>query len=289
MTRQSRSHLDMTPPESFALPRPTNWTRASRYELVTRAGLPYLLPSGELTSVPLPVELVPRVIQDVALADPDSAVDFVNAWGVLGIGARDFAGLDVIGAQRLTRIAEWRRVRRGLRSRAEAAGEFMDEFQVAASWLRALSLCRRELEQDDFDVKRLRSDWPASAPWGAPHTRYDAARLLQSGVNAGLYSYTPRLAVLTEAPDFPIVTQFSEPDSLFSLCCLELFNHIVRDGRFRTCANETCLRLFTIHEGPTKTDSRRPHRARFCSDGCARAQASRDYRRRQRRQKGRSQ
>jgi hypothetical protein len=64
--------------------------------------------------------------------------------------------------------------------------------------------------------------------------------------------------------------------SLFSLCCLELHNHVVGRIAYARCANETCRRLFA----PTEAGRRRG--VLYCSRACARAQAQREFRRRRR-------
>jgi hypothetical protein len=67
---------------------------------------------------------------------------------------------------------------------------------------------------------------------------------------------------------------------LYQSCALELYNHITEDARYRTCANETCERLFVRQSGRAEHGQYRTAGVRYCSDGCARAQAQRQYRRR---------
>lgn len=69
---------------------------------------------------------------------------------------------------------------------------------------------------------------------------------------------------------------------LFSVCCAELFNHVVESEPYRTCANERCGRLFVRQEGRATKGTRRSSGVRFCSASCARAQAQRAYRQRRR-------
>ena len=64
--------------------------------------------------------------------------------------------------------------------------------------------------------------------------------------------------------------------SLFSLCCLELHNHVVGRVSYTRCANETCGQRFA----PTEAGRRRG--VLYCSRACARAQAQREFRRRRR-------
>jgi hypothetical protein len=73
---------------------------------------------------------------------------------------------------------------------------------------------------------------------------------------------------------------------LFSICCLELYNHICETIAYRQCANDNCLRLFVRQAGRAQKGRHRTQGVRFCSYECARAQAQRDYRTRKREQDG---
>ena len=69
---------------------------------------------------------------------------------------------------------------------------------------------------------------------------------------------------------------------LYSVCCLELYNHIVEQAQLRTCANETCGRLFVRQSGRAQQGQNRTTGVMYCTAHCAKAQAQRMYRRRKR-------
>jgi hypothetical protein len=68
---------------------------------------------------------------------------------------------------------------------------------------------------------------------------------------------------LREAPDIP----------LYTLCALELFNHILEGVEYRFCQNERCGRRFVHQEGRSKKGQSRSRGVIYCSDSCARATA----------------
>jgi hypothetical protein len=67
--------------------------------------------------------------------------------------------------------------------------------------------------------------------------------------------------------------------SLFPVCALELFNHVVAQARYHICKNETCGRLFVHQEGRSATGRHRSD-SQFHNRYCAKAQAQREYNRR---------
>jgi hypothetical protein len=153
-------------------------------------------------------------------------------------------------------------------------------FRVGAAHIQALAACREELEAGRFSDDRLAKCWPRWAPWKAPSTRYAAAAFLNSGINAGVSSVRPRLERVDPSKPEAVVTTISKPETLLSLCAVELFNHLVADRRLLYCRNETCGRLFTMQEGRAKYGIHRTDLVQYHSAACARAQAQREYRRR---------
>jgi hypothetical protein len=75
------------------------------------------------------------------------------------------------------------------------------------------------------------------------------------------------------------------PD-LFEALCLQLHQLVVADLPVRECANEACRRAFTRQRGTAEYGQYRTKGVLYCSAPCAKAQAQREYRRRQRQEKG---
>ncbi len=68
--------------------------------------------------------------------------------------------------------------------------------------------------------------------------------------------------------------------TIYSVSFLQLYNHLAEGAVARRCANETCLRAFVRQRGRAAYDQHRTVGVKYCSRGCARAQAQRQLRRR---------
>jgi hypothetical protein len=69
---------------------------------------------------------------------------------------------------------------------------------------------------------------------------------------------------------------------LYSICCLEIYNHLIEQAPYRLCRNETCRRLFVRQSGRARYGQYRLRGTLYCSHTCAKAQAQRELRRRRR-------
>lgn len=110
---------------------------------------------------------------------------------------------------------------------------------------------------------------------------------LQAVLGVGLVPFAPRLEIhdpiLDAAGAGDVAGQpWLKRLPLFSVCCAELFNHVLESEPYRTCANERCRRLFVRQVGRATKGTRRSSGVLFCSASCARAQAQRAYRQRRR-------
>ena len=116
----------------------------------------------------------------------------------------------------------------------------------------------------------------------------DMSSFLIHSLSAGLDDFHPTLipeatAQLRGRSRAAALAHFAgEEADLYSICCLELFNHIVEGAIYKTCMNETCGRWFVRQQGRSAHDQRRRSGVRFCSYTCARQQTQRSHRRRRR-------
>jgi len=112
-----------------------------------------------------------------------------------------------------------------------------------------------------------------------------ARRFLNEGMRSALKPFSPRVYFLLadDQGDFAGPHgRMSDDIPLYSILCLELFNHVCEDALYSVCANEPCGQLFVRQRGRAKHGQHRTKGVKYCSASCARAQAQRTYRRRQR-------
>lgn len=80
-----------------------------------------------------------------------------------------------------------------------------------------------------------------------------------------------------------------EQPTLYQACALQLYNYVAEHVPFARCANESCphgergeAAVFTRQRGRSRYGQHRTSGVRFCSKDCAKSQAERERRRRQR-------
>jgi hypothetical protein len=99
-----------------------------------------------------------------------------------------------------------------------------------------------------------------------------------SAMNAALSTFSVHVyASLDEARDTPEILWTA---GTFECLALQLADHMRGHAAYAQCANETCRRFFVRQRTATGEVGPRQVGLRFCSQKCARAEAQRQYRRR---------
>lgn len=155
----------------------------------------------------------------------------------------------------------------------------------AAMYLRvARALVRHWLAYERGEDTR--AAWDGELPGllnGVPTYDDEAWFYFSDALNWGLKSFHVRVEVeipwLEKHGADPVI---GKPQAgLYSALCLQLSNHISRGDVAVTCASETCGRPFVRQEGGARFGQHRTKGVMYCSTNCAKAQAQREYRRRQ--------
>ena len=165
------------------------------------------------------------------------------------------------------------------------AWRFADEGLKPESWE-----CPIWTALSDADIAAMRKprredgwrsdDWYLVKP---PATPEDAAQLLSRVLSVGLDLFHPAVAVRPADHQADRLLPYEgRGATLYELCCLQLYNHMVEGATYRTCANESCGGLFVRQSGRAEHGQHRTKGVKYCTSECARAQAQREYRRRQR-------
>jgi hypothetical protein len=254
----------------------------------------------------------------VDLDDPEAILAFVNEFGVLG-GSEAFDRLISVARGRILNVY-WPRLNKDAEHQKKldvlnedhartGSGdawpslalrfhytETLDEFRFAARCLRDFTAAWRMYKEGT----------PASeVSWVSPDSSdrelldaeaFPLLLLTELYPQAFLRHFSPHLNIywrpplpagpLTNLPRRPAGVN-ADPQrqptggaGLYSICALELFNHIVENADYRLCANENCQQKLFVHQhGTAKKGQYRSKGVRFCSYACAHATAQRQYRR----------
>jgi hypothetical protein len=200
--------------------------------------------------------------------------------------------------------------------------ETVEEFRFAA-WLLldlkgAWQVVRRGLQPDGSDWLRTPARWQPSVDADRPRRELrpgglaaaiagnlliGAAGFLSDILGRLLSSVSPGLGVRISLPPAGagrersassldtaeiVPRRRAERLPLYVICALELFNHIVADASYHTCANERCGKQFVNQQGRSAKGQHRSRGVFYCTPACARATAQRKYRRKKAGQKTRA-
>lgn len=257
-------------------------------------------PLWEYDEVEPPTESFGEVyleLSQVDLDDPRAARQFVERWSVLGVYSPEWAPALTHHYFGFPSAEEsFRAITEELREigpSGDLSGEipmaeieYWEEFRIGAMCLRDMTTAWRVLqgELDAADAEWVTPCWSnavdSSVIPDAPEA--EPERVLVWGLTHPLQPFAPQLRLSDESGQLPegLRLGFGWTMPLYSVCCAELFNHIVEGARYKTCANETCGRLFVRQQGRAEHGQHRTRGVKYCSSECAKAQAQRQYRRR---------
>jgi hypothetical protein len=245
----------------------------------------------------LPPEFYLRQVFAVDLDDDNSIRAFIEEWGFLfdwwegrnpnhepdlwemppdlGNFMYDNAGPALEDHGPFWRERHYRSLR--YEKRPSPRFELFLETRIGIAWLRDLVRLWDSNKTSEF--KKLPTQWETGT-FGVPKpkSKEQALNTLIEGVNDTVGDLRTRLIRPGETIGYAV--------SPFRGAMIQLFNHVAQDIPYRRCANETCRRRF-VHqvEGASEYGQYRSDGVMYCSNRCARAQAQREYRKRQKRSK----
>ncbi len=243
--------------------------------------------NGELAFAPTPQELYLELI-DVS-RNEKAASAFVDRYSITGLWLTHIRGDVGLGWREFEEdlseelLAE--RERLGVPGEDGGFEETLFEFWAAVGWLHDLTMAWRVLQgqAEAGDV-----EWRGHEHGAArPSDTYTAAAFLSRGLTDSLHWVHPEVRL--SRPDVqgeladprPRLAIGSIEFTIYRICLLQLYNHLVEGAIHRECANESCNRLFVRQEGRAAHGQHRTKGVKYHSAECARAQAQREYRRRQ--------
>jgi hypothetical protein len=200
--------------------------------------------------VPLSSELAIRDLLQVDCNDRESVVAFVREHGSIGRTSRE-SDLIIL--------------------RPEPAGHWR---HVAAHLQQAQLLSRHTLAylSDSYVA-------PVWAPLGLNYDEAEAWAEFQAALNSGLRWYHARIEAELPGRSWGSPSGL-QPIGLYSALCLQLLNMLTEGLPPHECANENCRHAFIRQQGRAEAGQYRTAGVEYCSMKCARAQASRNHRRR---------
>jgi hypothetical protein len=288
MARDARPRFSITPWPPVILPAPGAVARAT-YRLGASGGF-FWGTQGERSDLfaEVPVHEVYLDLIAVDLDDETAIKSFVDHYGTLEMwrgqttGVVSYLGLSISPYEADAVLEPIMAAREEALREADEwwlLSDTLEDFRYGATSMRDLVAAWRWVSEGRKPKRWECPLWEHTPSIDIPETRREAASMLDWHLSHGLVSFHPQL-VIEGVEGSTGMRRFTEDLPLYSLCCLELFNHIVEKATYRRCANETCGRLFVRQSGRAEHGQHRTTGVKYCSAECARAQAQRQYRRR---------
>lgn len=223
----------------------------------------------------LPSEFFLRELFDIELSAQGLA-DVAQAWGRF-----EWAPIPVLAEGGVPHASAYRSIEETI---ADALNVHSSSVVIAAEPIHYVTVARALV---GHWVAYKQGGDPSDA-WEAqgftrPLTDADAWRRFEDHLNSALAPFRTHVSI--DLFGIPGRTPWGTTSpGLYSLTCLQLFNHMANDAPVRICANERCRRAVSRQTGRSQKGRYRDEGVKYCSRECARAQAQRDYAKRKKEQ-----
>lgn len=262
--------------------RITAWPAAQLPEPLVWQGDHQLSSDGTITCylrdhpVALPQEAFLRGLTAVDADDRDAVVEFLNAHGTIYLGPKlngwfDFRERYLLDP-RASEAANWRAIARDLNRAGPAVWPVSAAIEDLRISQALVEHWRRSESNED-----VRPAWRTAGY--RTRTVEQAWRDWSMVMNRSLDPFAPQVVPHTNTRREPLGLP---PVTLSSGLAVQLFNAVVEGLPPLMCANETCRLPFIRQQGRAEAEQYKTRGVAYCSKSCARSQAQREWRRRQR-------